>query len=116
MRKRQGKKSNIKIGQRGSCKKKRGRERRDKKAVGILEEEAKGKSQTQQAVNKGDTKREGVENGDRTLQAINEKDKKREKGSRKETGRPCALEEEAKEKSQTLQVVNEGDTKKGVVK
>ena len=88
MRKWQGKKSNIKIGQRGSCKKKRGRERRDKKAVGILEEEAKGKSQIQHAVNEGDTKREGVENGDRMA--------------------VVALEEEAKKKSETLQVVNEG--------
>ena len=43
--------------------------------MGILEEEAKGKSQIQHAVNEGDTKREGVENGDRTLQAINEGEK-----------------------------------------
>ena len=64
--------------------------------MGILEEEAKGKSRTQQAVKEGDIKRTEVENGDR--KAV------------------VALEEEAKKKSKTLQVVNEGDTKKGVVK
>ena len=69
MRRDKEKKSNIKNGQRGRYKKKRGREkkkvrgreRRDKKAVVTLEKKAKEKSRTLQVVNEGDPKKKEKE-------------------------------------------------------
>jgi len=101
----------------------------DKKAQVTLEEGAKMKCQTLQAINVGGTKREGVEEGDKKALVTRRQEKlsnskihqsgRYKKGRGRGRGDKKALdtlEEDAKGKWKTLQAVNEGYTSREAVK